>query len=110
LARFIVDTVADKKAEDIVLLDIRGQTIIADYFIICSASSERQIRAVVESIREDVKEEFGLYARAVEGEPDSGWVLIDFSDVVVHVFAPATRHYYDLEAFWDEAAVLLKMQ
>ena len=110
MARFVVDTVADKKAENIVLLDIREQTVIADYFVICSAGSDRQIRAVVESVREEVKDEFGMYARAVEGEPESGWVLIDYYDVVVHVFAPATRHYYDLESFWDEASVLLKMQ
>ncbi len=112
LAREIVDQIADKKGEDIILLDLRERTIIADYFIVCSANSERQIKAIVDGIREEVKKQYGLLPRAVEGEASSGWVLIDYRDIVIHAFAPEVRSYYNLESFWleQEANVLLKMQ
>jgi len=110
LARRIVDLIADKKGEDIVLMDIRQQTVIADFFVICSGLSDRQVKTIVESVRDEVKQEFGLRVGQVEGEADSGWVLLDYGDVIVHVFAPDTRTYYDLEGLWEEAPVLLKMQ
>jgi ribosome-associated protein len=110
LAREIVDLIADKKGENIVLLDIRQQTLIADFFIICSAGSERQLKAIVEGIAEEVKKRHHILARHVEGEPRTGWVLIDYGDVIVHAFSPETRAYYDLEGFWRDAAILLKMQ
>ncbi len=112
LAREIVDQIADKKGEDIVLLDLRGRTIIADYFIICSGNSERQLKAIVEGITEELRKQHGVRPRAVEGEAETGWVLLDYRDVVVHAFAPEVRRYYDLEGFWleQDASVLLKMQ
>lgn len=112
LAREIVAQIADKKGEDIVLLDLRERTIIADYFIVCSANSERQLKAIVEGIRDEVKKDHGLLPRAVEGEAGSGWVLIDYRDIVIHAFAPEVRSYYNLESFWleQDANVLLKMQ
>ncbi len=112
LAHYIVDLIADKKGEDIVLLDIRERTIIADYFIVCSGNSERQLKAVVEEITEEVKKNHHISPRAVEGDAATGWVLIDYGDIVVHAFAPDTRRYYDLEGFWleNDAAILLKMQ
>jgi ribosome-associated protein len=111
-AREIVDIIADKKGEDIALLDLRERTIIADYFIVCSAGSERQLKAIVNGITEEVKKRYGLIPRGVEGEAESGWVLIDYGDVVIHAFAPEVRSYYDLESFWvgQDASVLLKMQ
>ena len=110
LARFIVDQIADRKGEDIVLLDVRERTLIADYFVICSGTSDRQLKAIVDAITESVKKKYGLPARYVEGDPAAGWVLVDFRDVIVHVFAPERRAFYDLEGFWSEAAVLLKIQ
>lgn len=110
LARDIVDIIADKKGDDIVLLDIRGQTLIADYFVICSAGSERQLKAIVEGVTEEVKKRYGIDERLIEGEARTGWVLIDYGDIIIHAFSPETREYYDLEGFWREAAVLLKMQ
>lgn len=112
LAREIVDIIADKKGENIVLMDLRGRTVITDYFVVCSGGSERQLKAIVEGIREEVKKDYGVTPRSVEGDAASGWVLIDFIDVVVHAFAPEVRSYYDLEEFWtaQEANVLLKMQ
>ena len=110
LARYIVDLIADKKGEDIVLLDIREQTLIADYFVICSGTSERQLKAIIENITEEVKNDHRIIAHHVEGEATTGWVLIDYGSIVVHAFSPETRGYYDLEGFWHEATVLLKMQ
>lgn len=92
------------------MLDIREQTLIADYFVICSGNSERQLRAITESITEEVKKDHRVMAHHVEGEPSTGWVLIDYGDIIVHAFSPETRAYYDLEGFWREAAVLLKIQ
>jgi ribosome-associated protein len=112
LSREIVNLIADKKGEDIVLLDIREQTIIADYFIICSGSSERQLKAIVDGIDEEIKKEHQIDPRSIEGDAKTGWVLIDYVDVVIHAFAPEIRHYYNLEGFWAEngASVMLKMQ
>jgi ribosome-associated protein len=110
LARKIVDLISDKKGEDIVLLDVRERTTIADYFVLCSGTSERQLKAIVEGITEALKKEGRIIPRHVEGKPETGWVLIDYNDVIVHIFAPERRSFYDLESFWAEAAVLLKIQ
>lgn len=91
-------------------MDIHERTVIADYFVVCSATSERQIKAIVENITEEIKKSYRLYALHVEGDPQTGWVLIDYGDVIVHVFSPERRAFYDLESLWYEAAVLLKMQ
>ena len=112
LARNIVDLIADKKGENITLIDLQGRTIIADYFIICSGASERQLKAIVREITNEVKKEYGLSPRSVEGEAETGWVLIDYNDIVIHAFSPQVRDYYQLEDFWleHEAQVLLKIQ
>lgn len=110
LARTIADIIADKKGEDIVLLDIREQTLIADFFVICSAGSERQLKAIVDGVTEEVHKRYDVKPRYVEGDAHTGWVLIDYSDVIVHAFLPDTRAYYDLEGFWHDASVLLKMK
>jgi len=110
LAREIVNLIADKKGENIVLLDIRERTLIADYFVICSGSSERQLKAIVDGISEEVKKAYGIYPRYVEGNSQTGWVIIDYGDIMVHAFSPDVRTYYDLEGFWREANVLLKIQ
>ena len=106
----MVDIVADKLAEDIVLLDIREQSIIADYFIICSGNSDRQLKAIANGIAEEMKKEHEIRPWYVEGQADTGWVLLDYGDVIVHAFSPEMRHYYDLEGLWSESPVLLKMQ
>lgn len=109
LARRIVDVIADKKGEDILLLDIQEVSILADYFVIASAVSERQTKAIVNSVVEETKDKFDVKPRRVEGEPDSGWVLMDYGVVVVHLFAPEARAYYDLEGFWEDARVVVRM-
>ncbi len=100
----------EKLAEDILLLDIRGVSAFADFFVICSGDSERQLKALVDSVRDMAKNELGILPHHIEGEPFSGWVLLDYVDVVVHVFAPDLRTYYDLEGLWQDGKVLLRMQ
>jgi ribosome-associated protein len=90
-------------------LDIHELSPVADYFVICSADSERQIKAIVEAVTQLTKQLYQALPWYVEGEAESGWVLIDYGDVVVHAFAPEVRAYYDLEGLWHRAPVLLKM-
>ena len=96
--------------EDILLLDISGLSLFADFFVICSGKSERQLKALVESVREAAKKDLGILPHHVEGEAFSGWVLLDYVDVIVHIFDPELRAYYDLEGLWQEGKVLLRMQ
>ncbi len=111
LARYIVNVVEDKKAEDIILLDMRPEAVLADFFMICTGNSDRQLRALVENIREAVKTEFGILPHSVEGTPESGWVLVDYSHVIIHAFMQEKRRYYDLEGLWRaESKVMLSIQ
>jgi ribosome-associated protein len=110
LARRIVDLASDKQASDIVLLDIRGVSLIADYFVICTAGSERQAAAILKDLGEKLLEEFRRKPLHVEGKPDSGWVLLDFGDVILHVFSPAQRTFYNLEQLWAAATPIVRLQ
>ena len=110
LARLIVDLITDKKGEDIVLMDLRDVSLIADYFIIASAGSDRQLNALVDNIRDEVKKQHQTYPLRVEGRGEDGWILMDYSDVVVHLFSPELRTYYDLEGLWRDANVLVHVQ
>lgn len=109
LARRIADLAADRQAVDVVLLDIRGVAAFADYFVICNGTSERQIKAVVDTVLESLERE-GFNAAHVEGAASSGWVLVDFGSVILHVFAPAEREYYRLERLWDRATTVVRLQ
>ncbi|MCL6647575.1 MAG: ribosome silencing factor [Chloroflexi bacterium] len=108
-ARCAVDVAVDKRASDILVLDVRRVANLADYFVICTAETERQIRAVVEGIEEALLEA-GIGRRQREGEPNSGWVLLDYGDVIIHVFAPAEREYYRLERLWRDAPAVVQIQ
>ena len=111
LARYIVDVVEDHKAEGIVLLDLRPDTVIADFLVVASGTSPRQLRALSDHVKEDIKEHHKRLPYAVEGTPDSGWVLLDYGDVVVHLFSEEQRNYYDIEGLWSNvASVLLSIQ
>ncbi len=109
-ARHIVNVVEDKKAENIVLLDLRPDTVIADFFIICNGTSDRQLRALSDYVREAVKENYSRLPFSVEGTPESGWVLMDYGNIVVHLFMEEKRRYYDLEGLWRSANVLVSIQ
>lgn len=105
----MVDIVSDKKASDIVLLDLRGLTFIADYFVICSGASERQIQAITSGIEEKLKQDDRVIPLHIEGTNDSGWVLMDYGGVIVHVFSPEVRDYYKIEKIWSDATTVLRM-
>jgi ribosome-associated protein len=104
-----VDVIADKKGEDVLLLDIQAISILADYFVIGSTTSERQAKAIVDSIKQEVKHDLDVRPLHIEGEAASGWVLMDYGGVVVHLFTPEARAYYDLEELWHEARVVVRM-
>lgn len=109
VARRAVDAAEDKKAADIVLLDLAGITTLADYFIICSGGSERQIQAIADGVVDALRaEEVRPIGR--EGEAASHWILVDFGSVIVHVFTPPERDYYELEKHWAEARTILRVQ
>ena len=111
LAREIVDLVEDRKAEDILLLDLRPDNIIADFFIICSGDNERHLRALTEIVRFEVKEKYQKLPFTNEGTYQNGWVVMDYGDVVVHFFSPEKRDFYALEELWDAASkVMLRIQ
>ncbi|HKY88956.1 MAG TPA: ribosome silencing factor [Candidatus Limnocylindrales bacterium] len=108
-ARRAVELAADKKAADIILLEVAALTTVADYFVICSGASERQLGAVADAIVEGLKED-GARLLAREGGPGSHWLLLDFGALIVHVMAPPERDYYQLERLWAEAPTLLRVQ
>ncbi|MFN8522069.1 MAG: ribosome silencing factor [Chloroflexota bacterium] len=105
-----MDIASDKQASDILLLDIRPASLIADYFVICSSLSDRQTTAIVRDIEESVRDDLGERPLRIEGQAASGWVLIDYGDVIVHVFSPDKRHFYQLEELWEGATPVLRMQ
>ena len=105
-----METLDEKKGEDILLLDLIGVCSFADYFVFCSGTSERMLRALADEAQQAVKKKFGLIARNVEGGPQAGWILMDYGDVILHLFSPETRSYYQLEELWREGNVLLRMQ
>jgi len=105
-----VDTLDEKKGENILLLDLIGVCSFTDYFVICSGTSERMLRALSDEVQVSLKKNHSLQAQSVEGKEGVGWTLIDYGDVVVHIFSPAIREYYALEDLWEEGRVLLHMQ
>jgi ribosome-associated protein len=109
IARKALEAALDKQAADILMLEIGQVASFADYFVICSAESERQIRAICDAVDEVLsKEKVKLLRR--EGSEDSGWVLLDFGDVIVHVFSAPQREYYDVEELWTQAAPVVRIQ
>lgn len=98
LAR-VVASLEDDKAEDIVTIDLRGRSSVADYMVICSGRSSRQVGAIAEKLMDRLKQEFGRACR-IEGKDQGDWVLIDTADVIVHVFRPEVREFYQLEKMW----------
>ena len=109
VARRIVELAEDKKAADIILLDLVGLTTIADAFVICSGGSERQLDAIANGVIEGMRGE-GVRPIGREGTPASHWVLVDFGIVIVHVFTPPERDFYQLEKHWSEAKTVLRVQ
>ncbi|MCE2501664.1 MAG: ribosome silencing factor [Dehalococcoidia bacterium] len=108
VARLAVDLAADKLASDIVMLDLRELTVFADYFVVMTADSVRQIEALEEDLS-DAMEEAGVARHHREGTPASGWVLLDFADVIVHIFGPEEREFFGLERLWSRAPQVVRI-
>ncbi len=90
------------------MLDMRSITMLSDYFVLCDGSSVRQIQAIVSELKDKLKKS-GSKPAVVEGSPESGWMLVDLGSVIVHVFSPSQRHYYQLEELWQEAPIVVRM-
>lgn len=99
LSRLITRAAEDKKARDVIRLDVREQTSIADYFVICEGDTDRQVRAISDAITRALKEH-GVRPLQTAGYEEGSWVVLDYSSVIVHVFLPGERAYYDLESLW----------
>ncbi len=108
LAHRIVDLASDKKGVDIVMLRTAELTTMADYFVICSGRSDRQVQALAGAIVDTLRDE-GIKPLGVEGQSFGGWVLIDYGNVIVHVFAPDEREYYGLERVWSGATQVVRI-
>jgi ribosome-associated protein len=109
VARMVVDAAEDKKAADIVLLDVSELTSMADYFVICSGGSERQLGAIADGITEKLRSE-GVRPIGREGGSNSHWTLLDFGAVIVHIFAVPERDYYQIERYWSKAKTIVRVQ
>lgn len=105
LARECAAAAADRKAADILIIDLRGLSSYTDYFVICSVASEPQLKAVAGSVQDALRERCGLKPKAVDGLPASQWVVVDYTDVIVHIFHHDLRLRYALEDLWNDAPV-----
>lgn len=108
IAKRIAEIASSKKASDIVILDIRKVSSICDYFVIFTGETGRQIEAIRDEVERELLNE-GIKAVRIEGDSFSGWILMDFEDVMVHIFTPEERKYYDLENLWSKAEPVLRI-
>lgn len=109
IAHRAVEAASDKQAVDIVLLDIRNVCSFADYFVICSGESDRHLSTIYDEVEHALKQA-GVRPHHREGNLDSGWLVIDYGDVVVHIFSPLEREYYQLEELWSQATPVIRIQ
>jgi ribosome-associated protein len=109
IAHIALDAVEGKKATQIALLDVHEVSVFTDYFLICNGESERQLKAIAEGVEEALGEA-GTKRVGREGTAESGWMLLDYGDLIIHVFAPAQRDYYRLEELWQDAKTVVKIQ
>lgn len=106
LARQCAQLAGEKQAEDVVILDLRGISQLADYFVICAGGSPPQLRAIRDEIQDKLYENWGSKPYRCNGSPESNWIVLDFIDVMVHIFQREARRHYDLERLWSDAARL----
>jgi len=98
----LINALLEKKAGSLVMINVREISAFADYFVICSGTSDRQVRAIASSLRENLKKS-DIFPLGVEGETEGKWVLLDYDDIIVHVFLDSVRAFYDLERLWSES-------
>lgn len=99
----------DKKAEDIILIDLQGIAIFTDYFVICSGNSERMIRSLVKAADETMQVKHKVKGKNI-GSPSNGWTAVDYGSIVLHIFSPQQRSYYQLEELWSSGKMLLRVK
>ena len=104
LAQLCREFADNRKAENIVVLDVRDLSTVTDYFVIVSGTSEPHLRAIMDEITDQLRQEHGVRPRAVDGKVQGAWVVLDFFDVIVHIMRPEARERYDLESLWGDAA------
>jgi ribosome-associated protein len=109
IAHKLVTALEEKKGEDILLMDIHEVASFTDFFIICSGTSDRMIRSLADIVEEEARHATKLPVR-VQGSADSGWVVVDCGDIVIHLFSPSQRDYYRLEELWEHGKVLVRLQ
>jgi len=109
IAKKAIDAASDKQAVDIVLLDMRNLASFVDYFVVCSGESKRQIKAIADEVEQALDKQ-GVALRHQEGNTESGWILMDFGDVIIHIFTTPEREYYQLERLWSQATPLVRIQ
>jgi ribosome-associated protein len=109
IARLATELASEKQARDVTMLDVRALCSFADYFVICTGDTKRHIEAIWQGIDEVLKTK-GVLRHHNEGTPDSGWMLGDFGSVIVHIFAPLERNYYQLDKLWDKATPVVRIQ
>lgn len=107
LALVIAEAADDRKADNIVLLNVSKLSYLADYFVIVTGFSQPQLRAISTSIEDKIEEKFQLLPLRVEGKTDGNWILHDYGDVIAHIFLPEAREFYNLEAFWGGAEKII---
>ena len=106
LATSVAAMANEKKASDIQVLDLQNVSPIADYFVIATVDSRPQMQALANAITDYCKKTFGLHPKGIERDQNAPWTLLDFGDVVLHLFGPDSRHYYELESFWNHATTI----
>ena len=108
LAILAAEAAEDKKAHDIQVLDVKELTIITDYFVICSGNSETQVNAIAAGIKDKLTEEADIHPQKMAGKQKARWILIDYADIIVHVFHKKEREFYELERMWADAERILR--
>lgn len=103
LARACAHLAAEKKAENLVVLDLRGISTFTDFFVVCSGTADPHLKAIAGSIREGLRDDYAVTPLAVDGYPASQWMILDYIQVIVHIFHEAKRDFYDLETLWNDA-------
>ena len=106
LAKTAIEALLDRKAAEIVLLRVTKQTNLADYYIICTGTSNTQLRAIADAVDESMSKQYGLEPKSIEGYRSASWILLDYGSVIVHAFKSDTRQFYDLERLWADAQKL----
>ena len=105
----VIETLEEKKAEEIILIDLKEVTDFTDYFVICSGTSDRMLDSLADAVSERIKQDHQIIPKR-EGDPTEGWLLVDLGDIVVHMFSPEMREYYQLEKLWQQGKTLVHFQ